>query len=315
MSTRLKNTASSCVTATLLLVAYSFVRSAPETFDQSLASVHAANATGRTPIAAFVALQNAEPSIVRQALKTIRKNWSNGDAVMLLEASRFSRNQATRRSIKETLSEMTGQSFVDSDDWYHWIWKQTNAPHPQYATFKQTLYSRIDGRFAEYFAPGFDSNIRLDEIRWGGVRRDYGEGVAYQDYFATDELMFTVPKIDTRLKNKQQVFTVRLDDAKPVAISTSFLESNRVHHEQMGDQNVVVLRDEGGANRAYATEKQTFKRWIDPSTVIDDSGDQWQVSETGLQNKKTSQRLKRLPAHRAFWFGWHSAFPNTRLVH
>jgi len=24
--------------------------------------------------------------------------------------------------------------------------------------------------------------------------------------------------------------------------------------------------------------------------------------------------LKRLPAHRAFWFGWHSAFPETRLI-
>jgi hypothetical protein len=27
-----------------------------------------------------------------------------------------------------------------------------------------------------------------------------------------------------------------------------------------------------------------------------------------------SQALARLPAHRAFWFGWHAAFPGTRLV-
>ena len=25
-------------------------------------------------------------------------------------------------------------------------------------------------------------------------------------------------------------------------------------------------------------------------------------------------KLRRLPAHRAFWFGWHSVYPNTRLV-
>jgi len=31
-----------------------------------------------------------------------------------------------------------------------------------------------------------------------GHRRNYGEGVAYHNYFATDQLMFTVPKIDTR---------------------------------------------------------------------------------------------------------------------
>ena len=24
--------------------------------------------------------------------------------------------------------------------------------------------------------------------------------------------------------------------------------------------------------------------------------------------------LRRLPAHRAFWFGWYAAYPATRLV-
>jgi len=26
------------------------------------------------------------------------------------------------------------------------------------------------------------------------------------------------------------------------------------------------------------------------------------------------ETLKRLPAHRAFWFGWYAAYPQTRLV-
>ena len=32
-------------------------------------------------------------------------------------------------------------------------------------------------------------------------------GTFYADYFATDDLMFTVPKVDTRLKNKAEVLT------------------------------------------------------------------------------------------------------------
>ena len=32
-----------------------------------------------------------------------------------------------------------------------------------------------------------------------GHRRDYGEGVAYQDYFSTDEVMFSVPQLDLSL--------------------------------------------------------------------------------------------------------------------
>jgi len=35
-----------------------------------------------------------------------------------------------------------------------------------------------------------------------GYERDYSEGRAYRDYFATDDLMFPVPELDTRLKNK-----------------------------------------------------------------------------------------------------------------
>ena len=38
-----------------------------------------------------------------------------------------------------------------------------------------------------------------------GYQRDYGEGVAYRDYFATDRLMFGVPKLDSRLRNKDEV--------------------------------------------------------------------------------------------------------------
>ena len=38
-----------------------------------------------------------------------------------------------------------------------------------------------------------------------GHRRDYAEGAAYRDYFATDALMFSVPVLDTRLKNKDEV--------------------------------------------------------------------------------------------------------------
>ena len=43
-----------------------------------------------------------------------------------------------------------------------------------------------------------------------GHTRNYDEGAAYREYFATDELMFQIPTVDTRLKNKHEVFTVLL---------------------------------------------------------------------------------------------------------
>jgi hypothetical protein len=41
-----------------------------------------------------------------------------------------------------------------------------------------------------------------------GHDRDYSEGAAYREYFETDRLMFRVPKVDTRLKNKDEILGI-----------------------------------------------------------------------------------------------------------
>ena len=47
---------------------------------------------------------------------------------------------------------------------------------------------------------------------------------------------------------------------------------------------------------------------------VDDSGTIWRVTEAPLTRADDVQQLKRLPAHRAFWFGLYADFPETRLV-
>lgn len=149
-----------------------------------------------------------------------------------------------------------------------------------------------------------------------GHRRDYGEGVAYRDYFATDELMFGVPKTDDRLLNKDEVFIVRAgsDVAKsePLAISADFLKKHPIHHDKIGDVSFVVLTDGTGANRAYKTDV-SFKRVRTSNQLVDESGSSWTVTEDAITSD-SGQRGSRLPAHRAFWFGWQAVYPKTRLV-
>ena len=92
---------------------------------------------------------------------------------MLLEAYRFTRVRESRAAIVKILSEKTNQNFGhDIDAWQNWIWKQEYLPHPDYAKLKSLIYSTVDARFSEYFVSTENSKIRLDEIRWGGVRRD-----------------------------------------------------------------------------------------------------------------------------------------------
>ena len=147
-----------------------------------------------------------------------------------------------------------------------------------------------------------------------GHRRDYGEGVAYKRYFATDALMFKIPKVDRRLKNKDEVFIVRNEEAdQPLAIASDFLKDHPVYHDRVGDQQFVVLTDSSGGNRAYELREHQFERQIADGSVVDSQGVSWEITEDALVDE-SGNRLERLPAHRAFWFGWQAVHRNTRLV-
>ena len=148
-----------------------------------------------------------------------------------------------------------------------------------------------------------------------GYMRDYAEGAAYRDYFATDALMFQVPVLDRRLKNKDEVFALLLarHPEAPLTIAAAFLAANPVHHDAIEGTALVVLTDPSGANRAYASEDVTFARYDGDRRVEDETGTIWTMDEYAL-TAEDGRVLHRIPAQRAFWFGWYAAFPNTRLV-
>lgn len=198
----------------------------------------------------------------------------------------------------------------------------------------ESLWSTLDGR--PVVGPLVGKGIALEPLSvvtttWGqwraqhpetavlsletGHRRDYGEGVAYRDYFATDRLMFSVPTLDRRLKNKDEVLALRFGGktARPTAIASGFLKKNRLYQSRLGEVSYVVLTDAAGAHRVYDRGDLEFTR-IEKRSVIDGQGRQWTVSEAALSGPG-GQTKARLPSHNAFWFGWYSANPTTALVH
>lgn len=148
-----------------------------------------------------------------------------------------------------------------------------------------------------------------------GHERDYSEGAAYREYFATDALMFNVPVLDKRLKNKQEVLSLYFPAYPdyPLAISAKFLKKHSVYEDQIGEKSLVVLTDASGANRVYERKGLHFKSWDQEKKVLDTSGRIWTLSEEALRSED-GQVLQRLPSHRAFWFGWYSMHPKTRLI-
>ncbi len=151
-----------------------------------------------------------------------------------------------------------------------------------------------------------------------GYKKDYGEGVAYQNYFANDQLMFSVPESEQKkIKNKQSVLAIRLQDnprVQPVAISVKFLKKHPVYHYQISNTNLLILTDKTGANRVYEIGDRHFTKYNQAqNNVVDDQGNQWTLHENHLKNKQ-GERLNRFQTFNAFWFGWQAAYPNTILI-
>ncbi|SVA18289.1 uncharacterized protein METZ01_LOCUS71143 [marine metagenome] len=155
-----------------------------------------------------------------------------------------------------------------------------------------------------------------------GFERNYAEGAAYRDYFGSDALMFQVARWDDRLPNKAEVLVLRSDDSAPVeverqlAIAASFLQRNRVFEVTFSGRPLVVVTSPEGGNRVYDAGGRRFERHLDEAHVIDREGRSWRITEEALVlDDEPNVQRGRVPAQRAFWFGWYAQFPDTQLIH
>lgn len=149
-----------------------------------------------------------------------------------------------------------------------------------------------------------------------GHQRDYAEGAAYRNYFATDKLMFNSSQVDNRLPNKAEVLGLSFNnsDEPPLAIALAFGRETPLIHERIGEREFIVLTDRSGAMRAYATDGRRFDTWDGDHLLRDTNGEQWTLGEDRLV-AAGGESFARLPSHNAFWFGWYGAYTNTRLLY
>jgi len=199
----------------------------------------------------------------------------------------------------------------------------------------QSLWSTLEGEPA--IGPLVGKGIKLDYLSvvtttWGewkrrhpetkvlslntGHRRNYGEGVAYQEYFATDELMFVVPDIgDKSIKNKDEILAIRNPGYtdENLAIASKYLKKNPLYTDTIGDLNFVVFTDKTGAHRVYTSNAVKFKSYDGKSTAVATNGIKWTITEEGMVSE-TGEELSRFPSHNAFWFGYKAAFPEVTLI-
>ena len=149
------------------------------------------------------------------------------------------------------------------------------------------------------------------------------EYAIYYDYFYSRDTMFPVWQRNKTLRTKDVVLALDIG-GQAKAYPVRLLQRQGVVNDTLGGTRLVVIASsDTQAARAYHTGDHTFASPADgtglvdgpQAQVLDSSGTAWRVEEDYLiSTADPMDRLRRLPSHMAFWFGWYAQHPDT-LVH
>ena len=136
----------------------------------------------------------------------------------------------------------------------------------------------------------------------------------YHAYFNSPDTMFPVWNRRAILDTKEVVLGLDIEgEAK--AYPVRVLRRQTVVNDTLGGTTVVVIAStRSQAARVYERKNHTFEAMSEApnADVIDSEGNVWNVTEDYLTNKADPvDKLKRLPSHMAFWFGWYAFHPDT----
>ena len=86
----------------------------------------------------------------------------------------------------------------------------------------------------------------------------------------------------------------------------------RSTHSTAGGRGFLVVTSKGGANVVYERGSYSFRARGADGVLRDTKGQRWTETADALVSE-AGVRLARVPAHRAFWFGWVAQYPETVL--
>ncbi len=130
-----------------------------------------------------------------------------------------------------------------------------------------------------------------------GFSRNYGSGVVYRDYFASDELMFPTLVDQSAHQQKDYVFGVRLAGGAKAWPLTAF-QGGRVINDQVGFHNLVLVGDAATRTvRAYDRGELEFAQDLSAD------GQVWSMTEDALI-APDGRQAPRVAGHISYWFAW-----------
>ena len=295
-------------------------------FTSALAAMAATPALGQSTDYAAMhrALINGPLQEFFDALIFIENRGNPDMAASLIQALRFTRGQ--RDAIEATLQSITGAQ--PGAGWFDWmLWQEANpqiTPHPSFVDFKRTMFLRIDPNFDVFMQPRYIQpdrmRIRLEEITWGGVRKDGIPSLDNPDlitpdqatYMRDDDLVFGVSiNGDTRayplrIMGWHEMFNEVIGGV-PVALAYCTLCGSGILFETQvaGRAEPLVF---GSSGFLYRSNKLMFDR------ATHSLWNQFTGKPVSGALVDSGITLQQRPVVITTWADWRNANPDTRIL-
>ena len=117
-------------------------------------------------------LTHPSQHIRTNALKAIDELGNPAAIPALIELLRFDQifGLETVPALERLAGEKVGEGWPA---WVEWLQKHDEIhPNREFLAWKSSLFSGIDPAFENFLYPGAPHRIRIEEIVWGGVRKD-----------------------------------------------------------------------------------------------------------------------------------------------
>ncbi len=253
------------------------------------------------------------------------KDRGNPDVVpALLTGMRFSDRR--RDDIVEVMEALTGKQL--GTDWFEWmLWQERNpqvVPHPSLIPFKREVLLGVDSNFDVFLQPEYlqrdKMKIRLEEIAWGGVRKDGIPSLdnptlisaANADYMKGDDLVFGVAingderAYPLRIMGWHEMFNDVIGGV-PVALAYCTLCGSGILFETQvqGRQKPLVF---GSSGFLYRSNKLMFDR------ATHSLWNQYTGKPVVGPLVDSGITLKQRPVVITTWDSWKTSHPGTRVL-
>jgi hypothetical protein len=288
--------------------------------DAAVESATRAEASDAEVLEQAQSLFHAESAAQSAAIRWFAERADKDAIPALIQALRF--NRTHQQETLDALARLAGEAA--GNRWFEWmLWQQAHpeiVPFAGFDGFKADLMARIDPDFRVFLYPGVAHEIRLEEIAWGGVRKDSIPALTNPvlivadaaTYLANDDLVFGVEingdarAYPLRIMNWHEMFNDVIGGV-PVSLAYCTLCGSGIlfETEVEGRDRPFVFGSSGFLYRSNKLmyDEGTYSLWN-------------QFTGRPVVGKLTGSgiELKTRPVVITTWDDWRNTHPETRVL-